>query len=240
MPKEISKDQFNFDTSAEHYDENLRSILGCSTRFNISIFADYKIDILKNELKGKEPKTILEFGCGIGRNIAALKKAFPNTKLKGCDVSGKSLDLAAKTFPDAVFEMIDSPQKLIDSYSGNVDFIFIANVFHHIPFAQHQDWMNALYSIPQNGGGGGIIMFEHNPYNPITRYIFSHNESDANGGGGMLYPFYASSLMRKAGFSMVNRNFTLFFLKRNRFLSVVERALFWLPLGAQYYLFADC
>jgi hypothetical protein len=97
--------------------------------------------------------------------------------------------------------------------------------------------MSAIYKLL--APGGHVIIFEHNPYNPVSKYIFNHNDEDAKGGGGMLKAAYCCDLLRQSGFTNMERNYTLFFLKRNKFLTTVEHALFWLPLGAQYYVFAS-
>ncbi len=43
-----------------------------------------------------KPKRILEVGCGTGRNLRALAKAFPDAEITGLDVSGEMLDVARK------------------------------------------------------------------------------------------------------------------------------------------------
>jgi Methyltransferase domain. len=74
----------NFDDLAENYDDILKG----QTHFfskDDKYFARYKIEIVKNYINFK-PNTILEFGCGIGRNIQFLREKFPDSKLFGTDI----------------------------------------------------------------------------------------------------------------------------------------------------------
>jgi hypothetical protein len=52
----------------------------------------------------------------------------------------------------------------------------------------------------------------------------------------MLKFSYCKKLLKNANSTKINRKYTLFFLWRNNFFESVERVLFWLPLGAQYYV----
>jgi len=130
------------------------------------------------------------------------------------------------------YDKIMSPADLYRVYKYPFDCIFISNVFHHIPINEHKIWLEALYKLISKEGT--IFIFEHNPYNPITKHIF--NTSDIDRGAVMLKPSYCKKLFEDANFVNINRKYTLFFLWRNSFFESVERLLYWLPLGAQYYV----
>jgi len=51
----------------------------------------------------------------------------------------------------------------------------------------------------------------------------------------MLSPSYCFRLLKDANFTQIKREYTLFFLWRNRFFETLERVLYFLPMGAQYY-----
>ncbi len=42
------------------------------------------------------PQKILEYGCGIGRNLEFIKQYFPKSGISGCDISKESLQYAKK------------------------------------------------------------------------------------------------------------------------------------------------
>jgi len=221
-----------FDNIADSYDNELKDSLGLYGNRDISIFAEYKIKIIEKELS-KPPANILEFGCGIGRNNYFMKKRFSESNIFGCDISERSLEIASKTNPAVCYNKIVNPAELFRIYKERFfDCVFISNVFHHIPFIEHQAWLNALYEIISKDGT--IFIFEHNPYNPITRRIF--NTSDIDKGAVMLKPSYCQKLLKEAKFTKINLKYTLFFLWRNSFFESVEKILCWLPLGAQYFL----
>jgi len=81
------------------------------------------------------------------------------------------------------------------------------------------------------------MIFEHNPMNPLTRHIFTHSAIDR--GAVMVPPSECRALLERAGFCRIRRRYTLFFLWRTRFLTMVERTLGWLPLGAQYCVWGE-
>jgi hypothetical protein len=62
---------------------------------------------------------------------------------------------------------------------------------------------------------------------------------DYPGGGGMIKPSYLCVSLKKQGFKKVKRNYTLYFLNRGKIFKNVESCLFWLPLGAQFYVTAE-
>ena len=220
-----------FDNIAESYDKELKDSLAISGCNDITIFAEYKLKIMASKLSNA-PDSILEFGCGTGRNSVFMKKEFPESQIYGCDVSEKSIEIARKINSTVQYDMVMSPGELLQVYKKPFDCIFISNVFHHIPFNEHQIWFHALYQILSNDGV--IFIFEHNPYNPITKYIFHNSEIDR--GAIMLKPSYCYNLFRNTNIKKIKLKYTLFFLWRNVFFETIERMLFWLPLGAQYYI----
>ena len=220
-----------FDELAASYGDELKQSLGAFGNRDVSMFASYKIKIVASKLS-RLPTEILEFGCGAGRNIPFLRDYFPESNIYACDISDKSLEVARKLDDSARFDRIDYPDDLLRIYKNTFDCIFISNVFHHIPFEEHSYWLDVLYKLLSPNGS--IFIFEHNPYNPLTKRIFNNSAIDK--GAAMLSPSYCYGLLRKKPFSALRRNYTFFFLHRNRFFEYVERLLVWLPFGAQYYV----
>ena len=116
----------NFDDYTDDYNSLLRE----STKFfsaSEQYFAKYKIDLVRASIKHPVSR-ILEYGCGIGRNIRYLQTAFPDAEIVGTDISEASLEIAGTENPGVAFE-VETPQLNL----GMFDLIFIAGVFHHIP-----------------------------------------------------------------------------------------------------------
>jgi len=219
------------DIVADSYDDGLKNALSEYGAEDISVFAKYKVKIMASRLSG-HPENILEFGCGIGRNNVYMRESFPASNIFGCDISERSIEIARKNNSDVEYNVISTPEELVGAYKGRIDCIFVANVFHHVPFDKHKEWVDALHEILSEGGD--IFIFEHNPYNPIVRRIFEVNDTPF--GASMVNPSYCSGLLKDAGFSEIKKRYTLFFMRRNNLFETVERMLFWLPLGAQYYI----
>lgn len=217
-----------FDRFAEEYDALQKENLGVFGK-DLSVFSRYKVELAKH-LLFSEPQVILEFGCGVGRNIPYLISCFPGARVYGCDTSEKSLKLAAANNQQAVFSTIAKTDDLVNIYGQGVDFILITCVLHHIFEAEQLNWLETLFAILKPGGH--IVIFEHNPYNPVTRHMFNTCPYDSD--AKLVKPDRCRELLKKAGFNHMRQLYTLFFMWRTNFWTKIERALFWLPLGGQY------
>ncbi|MEO8330937.1 MAG: class I SAM-dependent methyltransferase, partial [Gallionella sp.] len=116
--------------------------------------------------------------------------------------------------------------------SMHFDAIIAANVFHHIPPEQRQQVLSQCRDILK--AEGQMFLFEHNPYNPATRWIFERCPFDAD--AEMLDLKTAIVLAREAGFRSEQHGYTLFFPRPLALLRGLEPWLRHLPLGAQYYV----
>ena len=215
-----------FDKFADEYDQVLGETIPDGLNEN-TYFAEYKIALMAARLKGRSVVRILDFGCGAGRSLPFLKRYFPNSEIWGYDVSTESLKTASSHSPEA---------NLFSDWStlGEVQFdaIIAANVFHHIPVVER---LRALLMCRESlTVGGQMFMFEHNPYNPMTRWIFERCPFDAD--AEMLNLSAALDLANKAGYTSEHHAYTLFFPKPLAFLRSIEPWLKRLPLGAQYYV----
>ena len=84
--------------------------------------------------------------------------------------------------------------------------------------------------------GGLIVLFEHNPFNPLTRRAVHGCEFDKD--AELLSRRRASRLLADAGISAPRGRYIEFFTRESRLLRGIEARLGWLPLGAQYAVFA--
>ncbi|MDR0851654.1 MAG: class I SAM-dependent methyltransferase [Clostridiales Family XIII bacterium] len=219
-----------FDDMADEYDAQLKEALGVFGGGNLDKFAKYKIDLLTKILPDFRG-SLLEFGCGTGRNIPFIHAAYPEAQIFGCDISELSIEVAKKTLSVGEFTKVSTPEELERTYPDGIDCIFVSVVMHHIPPAEHAEYLAALSKILKPEGL--LIIFEHNPANPVTSHIFKTNDIDK--GAAMLKASYLTKQLRESGFRDVSKSYILFFLWRNKFFDFIEKGLRWLPLGAQYY-----
>lgn len=213
-----------FDRFADDYDRTLRASMPAGMEED-AYFARYKVDYLVAALRGRDVRRMLDFGCGAGRSLGYLVEAFPQVAMHGFDPSKESLRLAAQRAPDAV--LADDWQPIA---AERFDVVFVANVFHHIPRAELAPWLRRCGEVL--APDGRLFVFEHNPINPVTRWIFERCPFDVD--AQMISRRDLVDTARTAGLSLARSRYTLFFPKPLKLLRPLERWLGWLPLGAQY------
>jgi trans-aconitate methyltransferase len=198
-------------------------------------FARFKAQELRRALTVRaapHPGAILDFGTGIGASLPHLKAEFPAARITAFDVSKKSLEIARARFPDCAHFVHGADLTALGD--ATFDVIFAACVFHHIPQSLHLDLFRNLRA--RLNASGLMIVFEHNPLNPVTRHIVATCPFDENAeliGAGTL-----QATQRAAGLAHVERRYTGFFPHALRFLRPLEPHLAALPFGAQYYTLA--
>jgi len=198
-------------------------------------FAEYKIRDLKrtsSELKDL-PANILDFGTGVGNSVPFLTKYFKDTKIHCVDVSEKSLTLARNRFGSlAEFSLFDGEQLPYTNELFNI--VLAACVFHHIPFKKQ---FHLIKEISRTLKHGGILMiYEHNPYNPLTRYAVKTCPFDEN--AVLLRKNEVKKLLENTGLQTIIEEYRVFFPKLLKILRPLEQYLKWLPLGGQYFVVA--
>ena len=219
----MSDEVVDFDEYVENYEELLENQLSFFSSQR-DYFSAYKIQLLKNALEN-EPKQILDFGCGIGLSLPHLVQAFPNAEIYGSDISRKSLQYVEKNFPSVktVYHL--------EKYRDAFDLVFLAGVIHHVPPSGRAEVMKQIQSVIKPGGT--VCIFEHNPYNPITRRIVSNCPFDK---GVVLIPKRElKNLMNKAKIEPTHTAYCLFFPQSLHFLRPLEKYLKAFPLGGQYF-----
>lgn len=222
----MTKPKVDFDDYTDNYNSLLRESTGFFTESE-AYFAKYKVDILRRGVPATT-KRLLEYGCGIGRNIPFLRAAFPEATIAGSDISAASLEIARKENPGVEFFLEQADTNVAEPY----EVIFIAGVFHHIPVRERASVMKALYQ--RLAPGGTIVIFEHNPFNPVTRKIVNDCPYDKD--AVLLKPSNLKTLLIDAGLPVRRSAYCLFVPPSLSVLLPLEAKLGWLPLGGQYWV----
>lgn len=177
-------------------------------------------------------ETALDFGCGTGGSLRYLCDILGCKSVIGLDPSIESLRVAQDQCPGYDVRLM-MPEQFTPS--GNIPFAFCNGVFHHIPPG---DRLKALTFIHACLAEDGIFAFwENNPWNPVVLHGMSLNEFDCN--AQTISPWSAIGLLKAAGFHVQFVDFCFFFPHFVRKLRVIEPALRWVPLGAQYLVLAQ-
>lgn len=217
-----------FDQYADEYDRVLGETIPDGLNDD-GYFAEYKVALMESRLHDRKAKRILDFGCGAGRSLPYLEKYFPDAEIWGYDISPASLKVASGRTPRA---LLFSDWGVLALGNIQFDAIIAANVFHHIPLDQRLSALTRCRAALSPKGQ--MFLFEHNPYNPLTRWIFERCPFDTD--AEMLDLKTALSLACQAGYRSEQHGYTLFFPRQLAFLRGLESWLNRLPLGAQYYV----
>ncbi len=173
---------------------------------------------------------ILDFGCGVGNSLPHLARHFPQSAITGLDVSERCLAVARQRFPDIGELMQFDGSAALPFAPESFDAVFAACVFHHIPAGEHlalfREWRRILKP------GGMAVVFEHNPYNPLTVRAVNTCAFDRN--AVLIKAHRLATLLEEAGLAQVRRTYRIFFPRVLSRLRWAEPYLGWLPLGAQY------
>lgn len=197
-------------------------------------FSEYKISDLSEYFQEKyTPKTVLDFGCGIGNSIPYFRKYFSESRLSCSDVSERSLEHAQSRFKGEEVYMKISNRVPADNESQ--DLVFSACVFHHIPHEEHDFWLKELHRVTKKGGN--LAIFEHNPLNPLTLHAVNTCPLDVN--AKLIKAYILRERALAAGWRNVKIAYKIFFPGFLSRLRPLEKKLTWCTLGAQYRLIAE-
>ena len=221
-----------FDTHSRIYRDQHQASVNFGG-IELDYFAEYKAQVAKSvcEQIGISPATIMDFGAGIGNAVKPLRSAFPDAQLKCVDVSEDSLQqCSALNVTNSSVHVYDGHH--IPVPNGSVDLAFAACVFHHIPADDH---IRILAEIRRCLSPNGVlVLFEHNPINPLTRLAVARCPFDEN--AVLINAWTMKQRFVDAGFSRTKSRYRIFF---PGFLSKLRGFESWLepiPLGGQYYV----
>lgn len=218
-----------FDQFADNYQQVLDRTVAPSGE-NSAYFAAYKARYLSRVLSQSFSGKALDFGCGVGLLSASLNALLPGLRVDGFDVSHDSIS------------KVDHNLKIQGHFTSTVTdlghdyrLIVVANVMHHIAPRERQEVIQELAErlVP----GGILAIFEHNPRNPITRWVVNHCPFDDD--AILLRPDEAWGYLSRAKLRVIRRDYIVFMPRFLALLRLLEPWLAWLPMGAQYAILGE-
>jgi len=227
----MGNNKAEFDRFAESYEEQLNCALLPGTGDG-SKFARIKASHLSRQLEqafGSESGLrLLDAGCGIGVMDELLKPAFP--KISGFDISSESIRQASLRNPELSYRISDGAS--FPYPDEEFDAVFAVCVLHHIHPDQRAGFCREAARVVRPGGF--IFLYEHNPLNPLTRWVVNRCVFDR--GVALLFPGECRRHLQQAGFEVVGGGGLIFFpLESPAWQRWEARWLFRIPLGAQYF-----
>ena len=218
----------SFDSYSKNYNDLVNDAIR-QTGYDADILVSAKLHKLKSLFPAFSEKSfrLLDFGCGVGNLYGQVADFFPTAVYTGVDPSKDSILKARSRYQgDVDFQEHDSEEWETNGY----DLIFSAGVFHHIPHAEHTELIHKLSSLLNQGGR--LVIWEHNPLNPVTQKIVKDCPLDEL---AVLVPSKnLKNHFTRASLTNVQVIYTTFFPKFLSALNCMDPYLGWLPLGGQY------
>lgn len=218
-----------FDSFAANYqdlvNENVR-ITGESSDY----FAAYKARYIARKVVGLQTSKILDYGCGVGLLAGHVVRMLPGRQVDGFDVSKESIERISEDL-----QRQGTFTTSMETLGTKYDVIVLSNVLHHVKPADREDLIGEAGS--RLALGGKLVVFEHNPINPLTRWAVSQCAFDED---AILLPnqetrgYFARGELR-----LVRRDYIVFFPRWLKWFRPFEPFLHRCPLGAQYAVVAQ-
>jgi SAM-dependent methyltransferase len=223
-----------FDPYADRYEELVQDSIafsGLDQSFFVAARARHLLDVVRRRLGDPANVRGLDVGCGGGLSHPYLRDL---GRLVGVDLSEPMIAAARRRNPEVQYQVGDGARLPFDD--GPFDVTFTACVLHHVPLAERGAFVRELGRVTRPGGL--VLVFEHNPLNPLTRLAVHRCAFDED--AILLGLRETRQLLSAADLSLTEQRYILFFPWRAKLLARVERGLARVPAGAQYYLAARC
>jgi 2-polyprenyl-3-methyl-5-hydroxy-6-metoxy-1,4-benzoquinol methylase len=209
-----------FDDYATQYEALHQASITASGESPVD-FADYKVNCLRR-LGLPATATVLDYGCGIGNLTERLADGVQ--QVHGYDPSAKSLEVARSRAPFATYHQTHDQIP-----NAHFACAVLSGVLHHVPPGERKSVLQTVRS--KLAPGGFVAVFEHNPWNPLTRHAVATCPFDDD--AVLLWPSEAKRLVTQSGFARVSQDYIMFFPRALSALRGLEPRLGWLFAGAQ-------
>src|SRR5690606_7777112 len=226
-PQKLAAEEF--DRYRHTYSDTVNQALivpGMDVDYFTRVKAEMIVDFAKGLPNSLESLDLIDVGCGIGNYHPLLKGRF--RRLVGVDVSFASISKAKENNPEIEYQVYDG--LTLPYPDRSFDIAYAICVVHHVPVSVWPNFFSELYRILKPAGHA--LIFEHNPYNPLTLRVVSRCPFDAD--AVLVKPGEARRLLTGAGFARVSSRTFLSFPRFGIFSNGVDDLLGFLPFGAQY------
>ena len=229
-----------FDQFKDTYSEKITEAIafsGQSHDFYIRIKVNHLLNTIKRKLadQSSKQKTVrfLDVGCGHGLIHRYLKDhATFDIDIYGIDPAATVIDFAKERNPDFTYKINEGTSFPYEDNS--FDIAHATCVMHHVEPAAWDDFLKEMKRVVRPGGQ--IFIYEHNPYNPVTRHLVNNCELDEN--AVLISARNLARRMKSTGLLRVKTEYIIFFPFNLQIFRVFEKALTRIPLGAQYVSYA--
>jgi SAM-dependent methyltransferase len=194
-------------------------------------FTRGKAERLISHLKQLNPSIneirILDIGCGQGLIHPYIRER-GGLRLTGVDVAADALQVARAVNPDVNYKTYDGAN--LPFLDASFDVAFTICVMHHVPPQQWSSFVAEAKRILRPGGV--FLIFEHNPWNPLTRLAVRRCPFDYD--AVLLSAPRIRGLMGASGFVHIQQEFIFFTPFSAPAVKRLELMARWFPFGAQH------
>jgi SAM-dependent methyltransferase len=156
----------DFNKYADNYKNEIDKSI-CFSGQSAEFFTEIKAQLiirLAEKLSGDITKlNVLDLGCGIGQTDSFLVNRF--STLYGIDVARAAVERARTVNPTVHYEIYDGLN--LPFNEGTFDIVITICVMHHLRLIQRKNFVSEMKRVLKSSGL--IMIFEHNPFNYLTR-----------------------------------------------------------------------
>jgi len=220
-----------FDAYRESYSDAVNeatSFSGLDVDFFTRAKAERLISLIERRIGDPKDISALDVGCGIGNFHPLLKDRIG--KVAGVDPSSECIAEAMRRNPDIPYSVSDGD--VLPFEDGLFDVTFAICVMHHVPPEKWGLFSSEMARVTRLGGM--VLIFEHNPFNPLVRMVVSNCAFDKN--AVLLRKRTLTNYLKEAGLKNVFGRYILTVPSVSGWLKVVDDAIGFIPSGAQYFV----
>lgn len=185
---------------------------------------------LENAAQNGEVR-LLDYGCGTGEMLRWLMSFGFQGQMHGADVSSEMINEAQIRWNASSKPTYSCVSEVGTDFDNDYfDYIVLTCVFHHIEPGTRDKVLHEINRILVPGGK--LIVFEHNPLNPLTRLIVKRAVIDKN--AILLHPREIRIRFDRVLLRFCSLNYLMFFPPNMGMFLKLEQYLGWCPMGAQY------
>jgi len=93
--------------------------------------------------------SVLDFGCGVGRELLHFQRYYPKPRYFACDIDATSVDFVRKNFRVECYKNEFEPPLRYDPSS--MDMIYSVSTFSHLSPSDHLPWLKELCRVTKPG-----------------------------------------------------------------------------------------
>ena len=174
---------------------------------------------------------LIDYGCGNGILLRELRAPGLPWRLAGCDLSTEMLREAAEAWVgEQPPNWVAVEEGRVPFEDGAFDAVVVSGVLHHVPPVDRPGVVAECARLL--APGGCLVVFEHNPFNPVTQLVVRTTAIDRD--AALISAPSVRKLMGQAGLRAARTDHILFFPPRLTWLRFLERRLRRVPMGGQY------